>query len=101
MILRNFVEQVDHRFLQIGNAVVHHFLRVGTGNVAAQLVNSRHEDHVLLGDAVEPWLWVLLYVAGSGTREGFNDELEHRCEFWPQSHADAVVVQVEHRDFQI
>jgi len=95
------VEQVDHRFLQIGNAVVHHFLRVGTGNVAAQLVNSRHEDHVLLGDAVEPWLWVLLYVAGSGTREGFNDELEHRWEFWPQNHADEVVVQVKHRDFQI
>jgi hypothetical protein len=100
MILRNFVEQVDHRFLQIVNAVVNHLLRVCTGNVAAQLVNTRHEDYVLLSDAVEPWLWVLLYVAGSGTRKGFDDELEHRCKFWPQSHADAVVVQVEHRDFQ-
>ena len=101
MILRNFLKQVDHCFLKLGNPVVHHLLGVGAGDVAAQLVNSRNEDNVFLSDAVKPWLWVLLYVARSRSRKSFNDELKHRSKFWPQSHADAVMVKVENGDFQI
>jgi hypothetical protein len=81
--------------------VVHHILRVGAGDVAAQLVNPRDKDYVLLSYAVKPWLRILLYVARSGTGKSFNDKLKHRGKFWPQSHAYAVMVKVKNWDFQI
>ena len=33
-----------------------------------------------------------------GTLHGLYVQLEHRCEFWPESHAHSVVVEVQNWD---
>lgn len=61
-----------------------------------QFVHAGHEGYVLYSDGMDDRLVDGTEVSGRGALDVFNVNLEKRRELGPQSHTDAVLVEVEH-----